>query len=216
MQTCTLRDLVPEGRRRADETDPEVARLKASADMVRAIEPAVGSTRSRRPRGWRSGPRGPTSGSSPTTGPRRSSRSSPGRRTTRRRDQVWEELLTILVDKHDADVEDPTWLRRVARSRTASCARPSNRAWPLIDPAELVGDLWSVPAYLRRCAPWLSPDEVRRLQRPDAQAWTASDLPLLDAARQRLGDPEASRRQRRREAAARRRAGGDDAGRRRT
>jgi superfamily I DNA/RNA helicase len=39
------------------------------------------------------------------------------------------------------------------------------------------------------------------LQRADAQAWTVSDLPLLDAARQRLGDPEASRRQRRREAA---------------
>jgi superfamily I DNA/RNA helicase len=42
---------------------------------------------------------------------------------------------------------------------------------------------------------------VRRLQRADAQAWTVSDLPLLDAARQRLGDPEASRRRRRHEAA---------------
>ena len=58
-----------------------------------------------------------------------------------------------------------------------------------------------MPAYLRRCAPWLSPDEVRKLQREDAQAWTVSDLPLLDAARQRLGDPEASRRRHRREAA---------------
>jgi superfamily I DNA/RNA helicase len=47
------------------------------------------------------------------------------------------------------------------------------------------------------CAPWLSPDEVQALQREDAQAWTVSDLPLLDAARQRLGDPEASRRKRR-------------------
>ena len=56
-------------------------------------------------------------------------------------------------------------------------------------------------AYLRRCAPWLTPDEVQKLQREDAQAWTVSDLPLLDAARQRLGDPEASRRERRREAA---------------
>ena len=46
-----------------------------------------------------------------------------------------------------------------------------------------------MPAYLRLCAPWLSPDEVRKLQRADAQAWTVSDLPLLDAARQRLGDP---------------------------
>ena len=65
-----------------------------------------------------------------------------------------------------------------------------NRAWPLLEAADLVGDLWSVPAYLRRCAPWLSPDDVRKLQRDDAQAWTVSDLPLLDAARQRLGDPE--------------------------
>jgi superfamily I DNA/RNA helicase len=66
-------------------------------------------------------------------------------------------------------------------------------AWPLVEAADLVGDLWSVPAFLRMCAPWLSPDEVRQLQRGDAQAWTVSDLPLLDAARQRLGDPEASR-----------------------
>jgi superfamily I DNA/RNA helicase len=51
------------------------------------------------------------------------------------------------------------------------------------------------------CAPWLSPDDVRKLQRADAQAWTVSDLPLLDAARQRLGDPEASRRKRRHNAA---------------
>jgi superfamily I DNA/RNA helicase len=76
-----------------------------------------------------------------------------------------------------------------------------NRAWPLIEPADLVGDLWSVPAYLRMCAPWLSPDDAAKLQRADAQAWTVSDLPLLDAARQRLGDPEASRRKRRRDAA---------------
>ena len=72
---------------------------------------------------------------------------------------------------------------------------------PLIDAADLVGDLWSVPAYLRICAPWLDPDEVRKLQRRDAHAWTVPDLPLLDAARQRLGDPEASRQRRRREAA---------------
>src|SRR5262249_14543513 len=75
-----------------------------------------------------------------------------------------------------------------------------NRAWPLLWPADLVGDLWSVPAYLRMCAPWLSSGDIQELQRNDAQAWTVSDLPLLDAARQRLGDPEASRRERRRAA----------------
>jgi DNA helicase IV len=52
------------------------------------------------------------------------------------------------------------------------------------------------------CAPWLSADEIRTLQRADAHAWTGSDLPLLDAARQRLGDPEAARRRRRHSAAA--------------
>src|SRR5207244_326460 len=77
-----------------------------------------------------------------------------------------------------------------------------NRAWPLIEAADLVSDLWSVPAYLRLCAPWLSPDDAAKLQRADAQAWTVSDLPLLDAARQRLGDPRASRRKRRHDAAA--------------
>ena len=41
----------------------------------------------------------------------------------------------------------------------------------------------------------------RQLQRPDPQAWTVSDLPLLDAARQRLGDPQTARRQRRHDAA---------------
>ena len=42
VQLCTLRDLVPEGAAAAPESDPEVARLKSSADMVKAIEPAVG------------------------------------------------------------------------------------------------------------------------------------------------------------------------------
>ena len=41
VQTCTLRDLVAEGSAAAVETDPDVARLKSSADMVKAIEPAV-------------------------------------------------------------------------------------------------------------------------------------------------------------------------------
>jgi superfamily I DNA/RNA helicase len=39
------------------------------------------------------------------------------------------------------------------------------------------------------------------LQRRDATAWTVSDLPFLDAARQRLGDPAASRRKRAHDAA---------------
>src|SRR3712207_1264302 len=41
VQTCTLRDLVPEGAAAAPESDPEVARLKASTALVDAVEAAV-------------------------------------------------------------------------------------------------------------------------------------------------------------------------------
>ena len=41
VQTCTLRDLVPQGATAGVETDPEVAALKARAELVAAIEPAV-------------------------------------------------------------------------------------------------------------------------------------------------------------------------------
>src|SRR5690606_19683871 len=40
--TCTLRDLVPEGAAAGVESDPAAARLKASANLVGAIEAAVG------------------------------------------------------------------------------------------------------------------------------------------------------------------------------
>ena len=123
----------------------------------------------------------------------------PGTPHNEARDQIWEELLAILMDKHDGDV--PADLLRKSLRQNRELRAALNRAWPLIEAADLVGDLWSVPAYLRLCAPWLSPDDVQRLQREDAQAWTVSDLPLLDAARQRLGDPEASRRKRRHDAA---------------
>jgi superfamily I DNA/RNA helicase len=123
----------------------------------------------------------------------------PGTPHNQARDQVWEELVTILIDKHDEDV--PPHLLRRSLLQNRELLTTFNRAWPLLDAADLVADLWSVPAYLRRCAPWLGPDDVRTLQRADARAWTVSDLPLLDAARRRLGDPEASRRRRRQEAA---------------
>jgi superfamily I DNA/RNA helicase len=76
-----------------------------------------------------------------------------------------------------------------------------DRAWPLLDPVGLIAHFWSSPSFLRSCAPWLSTDDIYALQRADARAWTVSDLPLLDAARQRIGDPEGWRRRRQRDAA---------------
>ena len=108
------------------------------------------------------------------------------------------------MDKHADEYEDDDIAEEMLRrslQQNEELVTIFNKAWPLIEPTDLVGDLWTVPAYLRMCAPWLSPDEVQRLQRADARAWTVSDLPLLDAARERLGDPEASRRKRRHDTA---------------
>ncbi|GAA4077556.1 RNA polymerase recycling motor ATPase HelR [Nonomuraea soli] len=199
VRTCTLRDLVPEGAKAVPEPDPEVAALKSSAGMVRAIEPAV-----------RFYENPPTKGMTVTT-PWEDVRLSvedwaeafdapePGTPHNDARDQIWEALVTILMDKHEGDVSAELLRKSLLRDRELVTA--FNRAWPVIEATDLVGDLWTVPAYLRMCAPWLSVEEIRRLQRADAQAWTVSDLPLLDAARQRLGDPETSRRKRRQEAA---------------
>jgi DNA helicase IV len=198
VQTCTVRDLVAEGATAAVEADPHVARLKSSADLVAAIEPAV-----------RLYEEPPTEGMTVTTPwsdvwlsagdwAEAFEAREPGTPHNDARDQIWEELLTIVVDKHDGDA--PAELVRRALRQNRELRTTFNRAWPLLEAADLVGDLWSVPAYLRRCAPWLSADDVRALQRAEAQAWTVSDLPLLDAARQRLGDPEASRRRRRQDA----------------
>jgi hypothetical protein len=204
VQTCTLRDLLPEGATAPEECDQDVARLKSTAEMVRAIEPAV--------RLYEEPPTGGMEISTPWADVWVSPEDwaeafgslEPGTPHNEGRDQVWEELLTILVDKHESDdPDDPdvsAELVRRALGRSAELVDAFGRAWPLIDPTDLVGDLWSVPAYLRMCAPWLAPDEVTLLQRPDPQAWTTADLPLLDAARQRLGDPDASRRNRRRAA----------------
>jgi DNA helicase IV len=199
VQIATLRDLVAEGATATAETDPGVARLKASADLVKAIEPAV--------RFYESPPAGGMTVETPWSDLWLSAddwaealgAADPGTPHNEAREVILEELVAILMDKRAEDVPADLLRRSLLRSRDLRAAL--NRVWPLIDPADLVSDLWSVPAYLRMCAPWLSCEEVQRLQRADAQAWTVSDLPFLDAARQRLGDPEASRRKHRHDAA---------------
>ena len=206
VQTCTLRDLVAEGGAAADEGDPDVARLKSSPDMVKAIEPAVSLYEEPPAEGLMVETPWTDIWVSPADWAEAFDAPDPGTPHNEARDQVWDELLDILMDRlDDEDAEDgdgvPTDLLRRSLLQNPELNRTLNRAWTLVEAPDLVGDLWAVPAYLRRCAPWLTPDEVKQLQREEAQAWTVSDLPLLDAARQRLGDPEASRRQRRREAA---------------
>jgi hypothetical protein len=200
VQTCTLRDLVAEGAAAAPETDPDVARLKSSADLVKAIDAAVRFYEKPPVKAMRVETHWSGIWLSAEDWAEAFDAPAPGTPHNEARYQIWEELLTIGMDKHDGDA--PADLLRKSLIENQELRTTFNRAWPLLEAADLVSDLWSVPAYLRLCAPWLSPDEVRVLQREDAQAWTVSDLPLLDAARHRLGDPEAALRQRQRNAAA--------------
>ncbi|MGW1866880.1 RNA polymerase recycling motor ATPase HelR [Streptomyces mauvecolor] len=199
VQTCILRDLVTEGAEAKDESDPEVARLKSSADMVKAIETAV--------RFYEEPPTQAMTVTTPwsdvrlTAGDWAEAFDAPGPGTPHNegRELVWEALVSILFDQHDGDDVTPEEFRTVLR-QDRELVETLNSAWPLLEAADIVGDLWSVPAYLRMCAPWLAPDDVRRLRRADATAWTVSDLPLLDAARLRLGDRDAERRKRQHDA----------------
>ena len=199
VQTCTLRDLVPEGAAAAIETDPDVARLKSPADMVKAIEAAVRFYENPPTKAMTIGTTWSDFRLSASDWAEALEAPEPGTPHNEARDQILAELVTILVDKHHGDVPDDVLRKSLLRNQELLAAL--NRAWPLLWAEDLVADLWSVPAYLRKCAPWLSPEDAAKLQRDDAQAWTVSDLPLLDAARQRLGDPEASRRKRRHDAA---------------
>lgn len=205
VQTCTIRDLLPEGPQAPIESDSNVARLKSSAAMVGAIEPAVGLYEEPPSEGMVVETHWTSVWLTPGDWAVAFDAADPGTPHNEARDDIWEELVTIIVDKHDEEeAEAPHELLRKVLRQNVELMETFHRAWPLIEPTDLVGDLWTVPAYLRRCAPWLTLDEVHTLQRDEPQAWTLSDLPLLDAARQRLGDPGESHRRRQQEAAAER------------
>ena len=114
------------------------------------------------------------------------------------RDQVWDELLEILTEAAvDADEDaEPLEVRRHL-SQDPDLRATLSTAWPILDPLDIVGDLWSVPAYLSLAAPDLTEEEAASLQRADPRAWTKADVPLIDAARRRIGDPADLSRKRR-------------------
>jgi hypothetical protein len=220
VHTCALRDLVPEGAQAVPETDPAVAELKASIDMPSVIETAV-----------RFAERPPTTGLTIETDwadlrvdvadwADAFTSADPGVPHNEARDEVWEALLDILLDRLGDDERDDendgveefdaygrghstpdATVRRVLAS-DRELAHAFGRAWPLVEASDLVRRLWSDPTFLARCAPALSRDEISSLQRPGSHEWTISDLPFLDLARRRLGDPAESMLRRRREAAA--------------
>ena len=199
VQIRTLGDLVPGGARAGIESDPAVARLKASGQWSAAIRRAV-----------RLYEQPPTDGllvetpwADLTLGPadweEAFASAEPGVAHNEARDQVWETLVQLLADRHDREFPRNEVRRAIAQN--ADLAAAFTRAWPLLEAAGLVAALWSEPAFLGRVTPWLTDEERRMLQRDDPRAWTASDLPLVDAARFLIGDPGAAALRRRQEAA---------------
>ncbi len=146
VQTCTLRDLVDEGASAAVEADPDVARLKSSADLVRAVEKAVAFYEEP-----------PTQGLTVTT-PWSDVRltagdwavafeAAPGVPHNEARDQVWEELLTILADKHDSDDDTTT----TTASHPPSCAGRSRRTGSWSPPSTARGRCSKRPTWSETC-----------------------------------------------------------------
>lgn len=205
VHACTMRDLVPEGAAAATEP-PETARLKATLD--RAVDAAV-----------RLYEQPPTDSLVVDAGQTEVMLTAadwalafdaPAQGTPHNlaRLDVWEALLTAVArhvlgdDLEDAEAADDfdayaveevsaaDEIRRAA-SRDQGLRDAVSRAWPALDPREIVGDLWSVPAYLRMCAPWLTAEQAQSLQRTRPDAWTDADLPILDAAIARIGARDA-------------------------
>jgi hypothetical protein len=175
LQTCTLRDLVAEGASATVEADPDVARLKSSADLVKAIEAAVSFYE-----------KPPTEGMTVTTddsGIRLSAddwadafqAAGPGTPHNEARDQIWEELLTILMDKYDGDEPDYLLRRSLLRKSTSVGQvqghlgdRPCTPRLPAHGPGALVPPLRPPPR----------PDEPGPPRRPRrAQAGSRSPGP---------------------------------------
>ena len=196
--TATVRDLVPEGATAGPETDAATARLKETVDVARIVERAV--------RYHEVPPATPLLVETPWTEvvvapddwAEAFDSADPALAHNDARDEVWEALLEILVDRLTGVASESAVRRALRADETLTSAFA--RAWPVLDAAGVVADLWSVPRYLALCAPWLTDDERRMLQRSDPRAWTVADLPFLDFARRRIGDPEAGRRRREREA----------------
>ncbi|GAA4485524.1 RNA polymerase recycling motor ATPase HelR [Microbacterium panaciterrae] len=202
VRVCTLADLAPEGRagdRMPEEQDPHARALKSGMRLLDAVTAAV-RYHEHAPADpllvetpWRDVVVEPSVWSAAFDAPE------PGLAHNEARDVAWEALIAALVED-DADEDVPPHLLDRALRQSGALQRAFVAAWPVLDPAGVVADLWEIPAYLRICAPWLSDEERAVLHRADPRAWTRQDLPLLDAARALTGDPAGSRTRRRQEA----------------
>ncbi len=186
-----------------DESGPEAARLKSELRMVEAIEAAVRFYEQPPEQSMLVQTEWVDLRLTPADWAEAFGAVEDGTPHNEAHPQIRETIAEILVDRalhNSADGGVPQEVLRAELAAHPDLHRALYRAWPMIRATDLVGDLWSVPAYLRLCAPWLTTNQLQLLQRPAAGAWTTADLPLLDAAHHRLGDADRARRAQRRRA----------------
>ncbi|TQL48123.1 hypothetical protein FB562_1205 [Homoserinimonas aerilata] len=152
VQSCTLRDLVAEGASAVPETDRRVAGVKSSADPMKAIAAAVAHYEQPSTAGMVVDTAWAELWLDAGDWAEAFATAESGIPHNEARDQIREALLDILVDRIDEDV--PPHLLRRSLAQNEDLGGAFARAWPLLDPVGVVADLWSVPAYLRKCAPW--------------------------------------------------------------
>lgn len=185
-----------------DEPDPEVARLKSDLRMVEAIVAAVRFYEQPPEQSMLVQTEWVDLRLTPADWAEAFGSVEDGTPHNEAHPQIRETVAEILVDRalHNSAGGVPEEVLRAELAAHPDLHRALYRVWPMISATDLVGDLWTVPAYLRLCAPWLTTEQLRLLQRPAAGAWTTVDLPLLDAAHHRLGDADRARRTQRRRA----------------
>lgn len=212
--TATPTDLVPEGATAQSCADPELAALLADAHLLDAVDARVAIDE----RPPRTTVVVDSAAGELVIGPEEWSAAfaavDPGTPHDHARDAVREELAEILavrldeertVDDVDADDDADGWEGGPSAEELLPDLLADDElraalegAWPLLDPVQVVRDLLGDPALLRRCAPWLDAAQISRLLLAPGAPWTLEHLPLLDAARRRIGDPEREARAERR------------------
>lgn len=195
----TLRDLVPEGRLATEEPDAAVAALKASLDPTAVVAAAVRHSEVPPPHALRMESPWADLWLGREDWAEAFASADPVLSHNEARDEVWEEILELLIDQVRDEEVPPHIVRRWLR-QDDDLTGTFVRAWPLLTPSSVVTRLWTDPSFLARCAPELEEEQVALLQRADGAAWTTSDLPVLDAAHRLIGDPDAVRREHRRQA----------------
>lgn len=182
----TLDELVPEHRQARAETDAGLARLKASLGMVHAVEQAISLHEMPPERELRLQLEEQELVVHPADWAEAIDLLDAGLAHNEARGPLWQALLEVLCARHPQPVRGR--LRRQLEANV-QLRQLFEDTWPLMDAPGVLAALYSVEVLLRYCAPQLRAGERARLLRAEPRAWTVEDLPLLDAARQRLGDP---------------------------